>query len=99
MMSIYSGNRSEINKNITEYLNSEFKDTYGIEALDASIIDVHPDEKLKNSIDARVKALQEKQQAQAEQETIKVRKETEKSRLKQTRKSQKQKQKQKQKGL
>lgn len=78
MMSIYSGNRSEINKKITEYLNSEFKDAYGIEVLDASIIDVHPDKKLKDSIDARVKALQEKQQAQAEQETIKVRKETEK---------------------
>lgn len=78
MMSIYSGNRSEINTKITEYLNSELKDAYGIEVLDASIIDVHPDDKLKSSIDARVKALQEKQQAKAEQETIKVRKETEK---------------------
>ena len=78
MMDIYSGNRSELNNKITEYLNQEFTDAYGIEVLDASIIDVHPDDKLKASIDARVKALQEKQQAQAEQEKIKVQKETEK---------------------
>lgn len=78
MMEIYSGNRSKLNKQITEYLNNEFADTYGIEVIDASIIDVHPDDKLKASIDARVKALQEKQQAQAEQEKIKVQKETEK---------------------
>lgn len=78
MMDIYSGNRSGLNNEITEYLNQEFTDAYGIEVLDASIIDVHPDDKLKASIDARVKALQEKQQAQAEQEKIKVQKETEK---------------------
>ena len=78
MMDIYSGNRSGLNNEITEYLNQEFTDVYGIEVLDASIIDVHPDDKLKASIDARVKALQEKQQAQAEQEKIKVQKEAEK---------------------
>lgn len=65
-------------KRIREYLNTEFGEEYGIEVLDASIIDVHPDDKLKESIDARVKALQEKQQAEAEQEKIKVQKETEK---------------------
>lgn len=78
MMNLYSGNRSEINNKITEYLNKEFGKAYGIEVLDASIIDVHPDKKLKESIDARVKALQEKQQAEAEQEKVKVQKETEK---------------------
>lgn len=78
MMDVYSGNRSEINNKITEYLNEEFGKEYGIEVLDASIIDVHPDDKLKESIDARVKALQEKQQAEAEQEKVKVQKETEK---------------------
>lgn len=76
MMDIYSGNRSEINNKITEYLNEEFNDVYGIEVLDASIIDVHPDEKLQETIDNRVKALQEKQQAQAEQEKVKVEAET-----------------------
>ncbi len=78
LMDVYSGNRSEINNQITEYLNTEFGEEYGIEVLDASIIDVHPDDKLKESIDARVKALQEKQQVEAEQEKIKVQKETEK---------------------
>lgn len=78
MMQLYSGNRSEINDKITEYLNREFGGAYGIEVMDASIIDVHPDKKLKAAIDDRVKALQEKQQAEAEQEKIKVQKETEK---------------------
>ena len=73
-----SGSRTEINNKITEYLNEVFGKEYGIEVLDASIIDVHPDDKLKESIDARVKALQEKQQAEAEQEKVKVQKETEK---------------------
>ena len=72
MMDIYSGNRSEINNAITKYLNKDFGDSYGIEVLDASIIDVHPDEKLREAIDNRVTALQQKQQAEAEQEKIKV---------------------------
>lgn len=72
MMDIYSGNRSEINNKITNYLNNEFKKAYGIEVIDASIIDVHPDEQLQKTIDARVTALQNKQKAEAEQETAKV---------------------------
>jgi regulator of protease activity HflC (stomatin/prohibitin superfamily) len=72
MMDIYSGNRSEINNKITEYLNKEFQKSFGIEVLDASIIDVHPDAQLQQTIDARVTALQNKQKAQAEQETAKV---------------------------
>lgn len=71
MMDIYSGNRSELNNAITEYLNKDFHKKYGIEVLDASIVDVHPDKKLKQAIDNRVTALQEKQQAQAEQEKVK----------------------------
>ena len=76
MMDIYSGNRSEINKKITDYLNSEFEKSYGIEVMDASIVDVHPDEQLQKTIDERVKAMQKKQQAQAEQETARVEAET-----------------------
>ena len=67
---------------ITEYLNKEFKDDFGIEVMDASIIDVHPDSKLKKAIDNRVTALQEKQQAQAEQEKVKVEAETAKIKAK-----------------
>lgn len=77
MMDIYSGNRSALNAAITEYLNEDFSKKYGIEVLDASVIDVHPDKKLKEAIDNRVTALQEKQQAEAEQEKIKVQKQTE----------------------
>nr|DAT99286.1 MAG TPA: High frequency of lysogenization C protein [Caudoviricetes sp.] len=77
MMDIYSGNRTQLNEALTEYLNKDFSKKYGIEVLDASIIDVHPDKKLKKAIDNRVTALQEKQQAQAEQEKVKVQKQTE----------------------
>lgn len=76
MMDIYSGNRSEINNKLTEYLNNQFDDSYGIQVLDASVIDVHPDEQLKEAINNRVTALQKKQQAMAEQETAKVEAET-----------------------
>ena len=65
MMNIYSGNRAEINGKLTNYLNKEFQKAYGIEVLDASIVDVHPDKQLQKTIDDRVKALQRKQQAQA----------------------------------
>lgn len=78
MMDIYSGARSTINKELTEYLNKEFYDDYGIEVVNASIVDVHPDEQLQKTINDRVTALQKKQQAEAEQETIKVEAETKK---------------------
>ena len=76
MMDIYSGNRSEINRKILNHLNEEFKDTYGITVINADIIDVHPDAQLQQTIDNRVKALQQKQEAQAKQETAKVEAET-----------------------
>ena len=76
MMDLYSGNRNEINKKLTELLNSELHEQFGIEVIDASIIDVHPDEKLQQTISDRVTALQKQQQAKAEQETIKVQNET-----------------------
>lgn len=76
LMDIYSGNRAEINNKLTDYLGVEFGKEYGIEVLDASIIDVHPSKNLKSSIDSRVKAVQAKQQAKAEQEKVKVEAET-----------------------
>lgn len=76
MMDIYSGDRGKINVEITEFLNEKLGEEYGIEVIDASIIDVHPDEQLQQTIDDRVKAMQRKQQAEAEQETIKVQNET-----------------------
>lgn len=76
MMDIYSGDRGKINSEITNFLNDKLGDEYGIEVIDASIIDVHPDAQLQQTIDDRVKAMQKKQQAEAEQETIKVQNET-----------------------
>lgn len=76
MMNIYSGDRSGINNKITDYLNKDFNSEFGIEVIDASIVDVHPDSQLQKTIDTRVAAVQKKQQAQAEQETAKVEAET-----------------------
>lgn len=76
MMDIYSGDRGKINAEITNFLNEKLGEEYGIEVIDASIIDVHPDAQLQQTIDDRVKAMQRKQQAEAEQETIKVQNQT-----------------------
>lgn len=76
MMDLYSGNRNEINTRLTEILNKELHEQFGIEVIDASIIDVHPDERLQKTIADRVTAMQKQQQAKAEQETIKVENET-----------------------
>lgn len=76
MMDLYSGNRNSINAALTEFLNAELHEQFGIEVIDASIIDVHPDAQLQQTIADRVTALQKKQQAEAEQETIKVQNET-----------------------
>lgn len=76
LMDIYSGDRASINNEITDYLNKDFKNKYGIEIIDASIIDVHPDKKLQTAIDNRVEAQQKADQAKAEQKTAKVEAET-----------------------
>lgn len=76
MMDLYSGNRNEINSELTENLDQELHRQFGIQVIDASIIDVHPDAQLQQTISDRVTALQKQQQAKAEQETIKVQNET-----------------------
>ena len=76
MMDIYSGDRGKINDELTEFLNDELSKEFGIEVIDASIIDVHPDDQLQKTIQDRVTAMQKKQQAEAEQETIRVQNET-----------------------
>lgn len=76
MMEIYSGNRNQINQAITETLNKELHNQFGLIVIDASIVDVHPDAQLQQTIQDRVTAMQKKQQAEAEQETIRVQMET-----------------------
>ena len=76
LMDLYSGNRSEINSKLTTYLNEKFNKQYGIEVIDASIIDVHPDKQLKAAINNRIEAQQQADQAKAEQEKAIVEAET-----------------------
>lgn len=76
LMNLYSGNRAEINDKITKYLNDKFSSQFGLEIIDASIIDVHPDSQLKEAINKRIEAQQKADQAKAEQETAKVEAET-----------------------
>lgn len=76
MMDLYSGNREQINRELTENLNQSLHEQFGIEVINASIIDVHPDAQLQQTIADRVTAMQKKQQAEAEQETIKVQNDT-----------------------
>ena len=44
-----------------DMLDGKFIKEYGINVIDASIIDVHPDDQLKEAINNRVTALQKKQ--------------------------------------
>ena len=76
LMDIYSGNRSVINNELTKYLNEQLTNEYGIEVLDASIIDVHPDKTFEESIQKRLNAMQEAETAKTEQEKVKVEMET-----------------------
>ena len=76
LMDLYSGNRAVINDKITKYLNESFNKQFGIEVIDASIIDVHPDKQLRQAINNRIKAQQKSSQAKVEQETAKVEAET-----------------------
>jgi len=76
LMDLYSGNRAEINNELTKYLNEKFEKQFGMEILDASIIDVHPDTQLKKAINNRIEAQQKAAQAKVEQETAKVEAET-----------------------
>lgn len=76
MMDIHSGNRAEINDKITAYLNEKFSEQFGIQVIDASIIDVHPDEQLEKAINDKVEAIQKTEQARQEQERVKVEAET-----------------------
>lgn len=76
LMDLYSGNRAVINDKITKYLNESFNKQFGIEVIDASIIDVHPDKQLRHAINNRIKAQQRSSQAKVEQETAKVEAET-----------------------
>lgn len=71
MMDIYSGNREAVNAELPEHLSKALAD-YGIEVVSASIIDVHPDAKLQESIDSKVKAIQDKERAEIEKQQAEI---------------------------
>lgn len=71
MMDIYSGNREKINNELPAHLTKALSD-YGIEVISASIIDVHPDKKLQESIDSKVKAIQDKERAEIEKQKAQI---------------------------
>lgn len=79
VMDIYSDKKSEVNQAITDYLNENLEEEYGIHVSSALIIDVQLDDALQQKVQAKEQAKQdaeiaelEKQTAQAQAETDKV---------------------------
>lgn len=79
VMDIYSDKKSEVNAEITSYLNERLSEEYGISVSSALVIDVQLDQTLQQKVQAKEQAKQdaeiaelEKQTAQAQAETDKV---------------------------
>lgn len=72
VMDIYSTKRSEVSKEITEYLNSKLNDEYGINIPSALIIDVQLDEALKQKVLAKEQAKQDAEKAELDKQTAKA---------------------------
>ena len=79
VMDIYADKKSEVNKEITAYLNERLSTEYGIQVSSALIIDVELDATLQAKVQAKEQAKQDaeiaeltKQTAQAEAETNRV---------------------------
>lgn len=72
VMDIYSTKRSEVSKEITEYLNSKLNDEYGINIPSALIIDVQLDEALKQKVLAKEQAKQVAEKAELDKQTAKA---------------------------
>ena len=69
VMEIYSTKRSEVSKEITEYLNSKLNNEYGINIASALIIDVQLDDTLKEKVQAKEQAKQEAEKAELDKQT------------------------------
>lgn len=69
VMDIYSTKRSEVSKEITEYLNSKLNDEYGINISSALIIDVQLDDTLKEKVQAKEQAKQDAEKAELDKQT------------------------------
>lgn len=69
VMDIYSDQRAEVSKAITEYLNSKLNDEYGINISSALIIDVQLDETLMSKVQAKEQAKQDAEKAELDKQT------------------------------
>lgn len=69
VMDIYSDKRAEVGQAITEYLNSNLNDEYGIEVSSALIIDVQLDEALQAKVQAKEQAKQDAEKAELDKQT------------------------------
>lgn len=72
VMDIYSTKRSEVSKEITEYLNGKLNEEYGINIPSALIIDVQLDEALKQKVLAKEQAKQDAEKAELDKQTAKA---------------------------
>lgn len=72
VMDIYSTKRSEVSKEITEYLNDKLNEEYGINIPSALIIDVQLDEALKQKVLAKEQAKQDAEKAELDKQTAKA---------------------------
>lgn len=72
VMDIYSAKRSEVSKEITEYLNGKLNEEYGINISSALIIDVQLDEALKQKVLAKEQAKQDAEKAELDKQTAKA---------------------------
>lgn len=69
VMDIYSTQRSEVSKAITEYLDTKLTEEYGIHISSALIIDVQLDETLQAKVQAKEQAKQDAEKAELDKQT------------------------------
>lgn len=69
VMDIYSDQRAEVSKAITEYLNEKLEPEYGIKVASALIIDVQLDETLMQKVQAKEQAKQDAEKAELDKQT------------------------------
>lgn len=78
VMDIYSTKRSEVGKEITDYLNEKLNKEYGINVSSALIIDVQLDEALQEKVRAKEQAKQDAEKAELDKATAIAQAETDK---------------------
>lgn len=69
VMDIYSTKRSEVSKEITNYLDEKLSEEYGINISSALIIDVQLDDALKEKVQAKEQAKQDAEKAELDKQT------------------------------